>query len=555
LTQSQPAEPGPAEAAFASVARRLRWRWLALLGLLLVEYVLITFSFDAVPLLRSAGLVGVVGYSGIVTPLAAVVATATFVLAGRSARAEAAQLIARHAAGMHPLPFVLVNVVSYYGFYTLTDTIVCRPFDAPALPTQWIVGWFVLLALTVLSLLPAALPWRALGPLLRQTGKALALGLGVGILAWVAGLASIALWMPLRVSTLACVYFLLSVLGADITYIPDDDIIGTQDFFVSIAPECSGLEGIGLITVFTLVYLWTARDRLLFPRAFGVLPLAIAAVWIGNTLRILALIGVGTLFSPGIALSGFHSKAGWLLFCVVALSMLALVQRSTYFTGRVATDEHPGATWNPTATHVAPLLALIGTSLITGLFSTGFDHAYALRVLTTASVIYIYRKQLPAARWPASWHAPVIGVAVFVAWLLLVPHPAADDVETFKNTLADMPQLERVSWLVFRVVGSTLTVPIAEELAFRAFLLRRLIASEFIEVPKTKLTAFAVVLSSLAFGSLHDHAWLAGTVAGVAYAFAQRARGRTADAIVAHGITNALIALDVLGFGATWLWV
>jgi hypothetical protein len=44
-------------------------------------------------------------------------------------------------------------------------------------------------------------------------------------------------------------------------------------------------------------------------------------------------------------------------------------------------------------------------------------------------------------------------------------------------------------------------------------------------------------------------------MAGVAYALAQRARGRTADAVVAHAVTNGLITIDVLVFGADWLWV
>ena len=61
-------------------------------------------------------------------------------------------------------------------------------------------------------------------------------------------------------------------------------------------------------------------------------------------------------------------------------------------------------------------------------------------------------------------------------------------------------------------------------------------------------------MSSLAFGALHPGAVAAGCLAGVAYALAQQLRGRTADAIVAHAVTNALIALDVLLGGAYWLW-
>jgi membrane protease YdiL (CAAX protease family) len=64
-----------------------------------------------------------------------------------------------------------------------------------------------------------------------------------------------------------------------------------------------------------------------------------------------------------------------------------------------------------------------------------------------------------------------------------------------------------------------------------------------------------LAVSSVAFGLLHAQNWLAATLAGVAYALAQRARGRTADAVVAHAVTNLLIAIAVLVFGATWPWI
>jgi len=48
--------------------------------------------------------------------------------------------------------------------------------------------------------------------------------------------------------------------------------------------------------------------------------------------------------------------------------------------------------------------------------------------------------------------------------------------------------------------------------------------------------------------------WLAGTVAGMFYAWALYRRGRAGDAIIAHGTTNALIAADVLILGNWNLW-
>jgi CAAX prenyl protease-like protein len=99
-----------------------------------------------------------------------------------------------------------------------------------------------------------------------------------------------------------------------------------------------------------------------------------------------------------------------------------------------------------------------------------------------------------------------------------------------------------------------ITVPIAEELAFRGFLIRRLISSDFEALGLRKFTYVSLLLSSVAFGLLHGDRWLAGTVAGLLYALALLKRGRIGDAVVAHATTNALLAAWVLFRGNWGLW-
>jgi CAAX prenyl protease-like protein len=104
-----------------------------------------------------------------------------------------------------------------------------------------------------------------------------------------------------------------------------------------------------------------------------------------------------------------------------------------------------------------------------------------------------------------------------------------------------------------RVVGSCLLVPVVEELAFRGFLLRWLVSPEFERVPPRAWTWWAVLLSSVAFGALHSH-WILGTLAGLAFAAARLRRGHLGDAIFAHALANAGIAVAVLAFGRWDLW-
>jgi len=93
-----------------------------------------------------------------------------------------------------------------------------------------------------------------------------------------------------------------------------------------------------------------------------------------------------------------------------------------------------------------------------------------------------------------------------------------------------------------------------EELAFRGFLIRRVISPDFDSLSPRRYTYFAVLVSSVAFGLLHGDRWIAGSVAGLIYAAVFLRRGRIGDAVVAHALTNALLAAWVLWSGRWYLW-
>src|SRR6185503_3164438 len=100
-----------------------------------------------------------------------------------------------------------------------------------------------------------------------------------------------------------------------------------------------------------------------------------------------------------------------------------------------------------------------------------------------------------------------------------------------------LPAAAAAVWLAFRVAGSVLVVPIAEELAFRGYLLRRLATAEVGGLSHRQRAALAIVGSSLLFGIMHSRL-VAGTLAGMLFALAYRHRGELADAIVAHAAAN-----------------
>ena len=121
-------------------------------------------------------------------------------------------------------------------------------------------------------------------------------------------------------------------------------------------------------------------------------------------------------------------------------------------------------------------------------------------------------------------------------------------------TLAAMEPTKRMTWIIFRVAAAVITVPLAEELAFRAFLMRRIMSGDVESVAYRSVTLVAILLSSVVFGLMHGRLWVAGIVAGVAYAFAAKRTNRLGEAVAAHATTNLLLAVWVLTRGDWGLW-
>jgi exosortase E/protease (VPEID-CTERM system) len=353
--------------------------------------------------------------------------------------------------------------------------------------------------------------------------------------------------------TLWVAYGLLHLISPSPICRPAEFLVGTPSYTIFIADSCSGYEGIGLIWGFFGVYLWLFRHRLRFPQAFLLLPMATVLMWLANAVRIAALVAVGTWVSPEVAMGGFHSQAGWLAFLAVGFGLVAVTRHRRYFTAAdPAAAIKEGS--RPTAAYVAPLLALVATAMLTGAVSGKVDKYYALRVVAVVATLWVYRREYVNLDWAWTWPAVGVGAGVFVVWMALEPAGAdSPEAAAFGGFLAGMPPALRGGWLLFRVVGSVVTVPLAEELAFRGYLIRRLQAAEFQTVPPGRFTWASFLLSSALFGTLHGR-WLAGTLAGMAYALVLYRRGRLGEAVLAHATTNALIAAYVLATGSWALW-
>ena len=380
----------------------------------------------------------------------------------------------------------------------------------------------------------------------------------------------------MQVVTYHCVHAVLRLFLPDLTGNIALCTIGTQRFLISIGPQCSGMEGLGLVLVFTSVWLWYFRKESRFPQALLLVPCALTCVWLLNIVRISALVLIGNAGAPEIAIVGFHSQAGWIAFTLVALSFSMASQKIAWVrrplppgaTGpmpssagqvgqsaplpaqlEITTGESPA-----TGAYLLPFLAILGASFLSKAASGYFEWLYPLRFIAAVISIWSFRHELKKLNWRFGWLAPVAGAAVFLLWIAPVWWAQQRSTSTLGVALAALPFTARWAWILIRMTAAVATVPIAEELAFRGYLARRLVQRDFTAVPFASMTAVSVGLSSVAFGLMHGQHWLAGIVAGLTYAAALKWRDRIGDAVVAHATSNLLLAAWVIlqGDWAQW---
>jgi exosortase E/protease (VPEID-CTERM system) len=461
-----------------------------------------------------------------------------------------------------------------------------------ALASRYADGVWIFVSSAVISLVVSAglilaamacIPFRAFKKMIHATGRLWLYSLLVGVAAWCLRFPMQAAWnMSIltqgRVLQVLAFRSAAAVLGwmlPSVVVDPATFVLGTERFCVSVEPGCSGLEGLGLILIFTTAWLLFFRKENRFPQALVLIPCALAAAWALNIARLVILILIGNAGAPEIAMVGFHSQAGWIAFTAVAYLFAMASGKLRWIRQDSSAASMPGGdvpgvgilapagsrTWTATegespatAAYLVPFLAILAASFISRSASGHFEWLYPLRFVAAGWAIWHYRKAYKAIQWRFGWEALAVGAAVFLVWIF--PHfreaqPVATALGTGLNQLS-VPA--RWAWISIRIVAAVITVPLAEELAFRGFLARRLVNRGFDGLPLGRLTVLSILISSLVFGLMHGQQWMVGTVAGLAYAVLARWKGRLGDAVAAHAVSNLLLAAWVLMRGDWGLW-
>lgn len=504
--------------------------------------------FDGTALGQEHGWWSAFGQVGSLVSISAAVFTAGLLIRGRDLLTRLAR--ATEKLGPPEIAWIVAHVVALAGF-TAVSSMLFSGDTASSLGVGLTMALWVVAGCASFATLFRATFGSAWYAVARVVFGVLAGGAALGLLAWLAGLRSIPLWDWLAGATLRTSGWLLVPFVESVRVIPEEMLLGIDDFDVTIAAECSGMENLGAVSVFLLGYFYTFREQIRFPQSLLLLPAALVLVFVLNSVRIAALVAVGAYWSSDIALGGFHSKAGWLALCLVALGVVVATRNSPQFARDAPAT--PSFTDSSTAAYLTPLLAFVGFGLVTELFASQVNWLYPLPVVAASAVAWRYRNAYPPLERGFPIWGVTLGVIAFALWFALAKAPDPAHVAEHELALDSVNDWLRVGWLGFRVLGAVVVVPIVEELAFRGYLQRRLIAEDFGAVPQGKFTPLSLAVSALAFGLLHP-SWLAGAAAGVLYSITCYRTGRLRDAIVAHATTNGLLVFAGLGLGRHELW-
>ena len=216
-------------------------------------------------------------------------------------------------------------------------------------------------------------------------------------------------------------------------------------------------------------------------------------------------------------------------------SMISKYQSSPYFAHLV---------------RVMPFVVFAALTMVQGQFGeNGAYWIYTLKTIVGAWLLWVVRAHVKEMRWNFSWEAVVAGVVVFLAWVGLdglYPSIFGERTASF-NPLKSYGDESAIAWIFIavRILGSSLVVPMLEEVFYRSFLYRWLIKPDFFSIPLHSFSWWAFLIVCLGFGASH-YEWLPGIICAVIYQGLVIRKRRLGDAITAHAITNFLLGLWVV---------
>jgi len=209
------------------------------------------------------------------------------------------------------------------------------------------------------------------------------------------------------------------------------------------------------------------------------------------------------------------------------------------------------------AAYVVPMAVFVALLGLDGLFKRVGDSfwlsspeywIYPLQTLICAGVLLYFWRDYPLNRPRGLALGVGIAIVVFVIWIS--PQTFLKRPPRFTgfnpDLFASQPALYWVT-VALRFLRLVVVVPLVEEIFWRGFLLRYLIAEEFERIPLGTFSWLSFWIVALAFGFSHSSEdWPSAILTGILYNGVAYWTKNLSTCVITHATTNALLGIWIM---------
>jgi len=199
-----------------------------------------------------------------------------------------------------------------------------------------------------------------------------------------------------------------------------------------------------------------------------------------------------------------------------------------------------------------------GHNLIT-FGATALYYIHPVKAVSVALLLYLFKdnymelKLRDLADIPTTFISVAVGLLVFILWINMPWTLDGSNTHQGFNPTLFPDQITQITMTVARIAGAVLVVPIMEELFWRSYLIRHLIAKNFESIPIGAFSWESFLITTVLFGFEHNFIY-AGIVAGIIYNLLLYKTRSIVHCTLSHAVTNLALAVYVLATGKWYFW-
>jgi CAAX prenyl protease-like protein len=220
------------------------------------------------------------------------------------------------------------------------------------------------------------------------------------------------------------------------------------------------------------------------------------------------------------------------------------------------------------AAYVVPFLFYVIPTMFepTNWLGLKYEFICTLKGIFAAAGLWWFRREYPPFATSGFKLAMFAGVLGCVVWVALERCQAAlpgvqllTSLVGIKNRVGFDPYSEgrfdrgAIAFVIVRMVELTAIVPTIEEVFWRGFLARYLIADDFQKIPHGTFTPFSFTVVTLAFASAHPE-FLSAIAWGMMVNGVYRKTTNLWACVLMHSVTNGLLGIYILRTQSWYLW-